>query len=588
MGLSSSQARLLSITARLTDNEYKSQRITNAKMQLSNLGFEAQKDYSDALQAQKLEYTNFNSASTLTREDLTPAIIYNYQPYKNQYALINTGNQILVSRTDAVNFEETNNLAEFLDRYGLLEDVSYTTMEVNPEYRNYLNAVIEWQASEPNMEDPEYWIVNQSTEETELYDIFKEASASCFRNAVMYGSTHCYLHVLAHMLDLSVDESGNPIPGTYPKTYTTSTGTEFSFESTNITGSAIHSANQSYSMMPVSDAVNNGYEGTTLFAYDRLPEGASDNLIATLEAEGYDPADIEEVIKLLGPDYIQTGSATDAQKLISNYYIDDTGAVKLKTLKQKVIDLFYVVEHYNDLGIDYNHILKPILYSFEDDLKYVLSTTKEFDEIKYNEDYGQWLLREPKEVEQYTEVTKTEIEVNDKDKSQWYTNLWYRMNGYDDPAKIQIKERTNDLDEVSYYNALDILGHEKNTFTKNYVILDSKLVNSKEWLYDALKEGIITMERINYSNSSKTRELGWESIIYTNATDIVETENKEKIARAEVKYETEMEVINTKDKKLQMELRQLDSEHNALLTEYESVKAAMDKNIDRSFKAFQG
>ena len=588
MGLSSSQARLLSITARLTDNEYKSQRITNAKMQLSNLGFEAQKDYSDALQAQKLEYTNFNSASTLTREDLTPAIIYNYQPYKNQYALINTGNQILVSRTDAVNFEETNNLAEFLDRYGLLEDVSYTTMEVNPEYRNYLNAVIEWQASEPNMEDPEYWIVNQSTEETELYDIFKEASASCFRNAVMYGSTHCYLHVLAHMLDLSVDESGNPIPGTYPKTYTTSTGTEFSFESTNITGSAIHSANQSYSMMPVSDAVNNGYEGTTLFAYDRLPEGASDNLIATLEAEGYDPADIEEVIKLLGPDYIQTGSATDAQKLISNYYIDDTGAVKLKTLKQKVIDLFYVVEHYNDLGIDYNHILKPILYSFEDDLKYVLSTTKEFDEIKYNEDYGQWLLREPKEVEQYTEVTKTEIEVNDKDKSQWYTNLWYRMNGYDDPAKIQIKERTNDLDEVSYYNALDFLGHEKNTFTKNYVILDSKLVNSKEWLYDALKEGIITMERINYSNSSKTRELGWESIIYTNATDIVETENKEKIARAEVKYETEMEVINTKDKKLQMELRQLDSEHNALLTEYESVKAAMDKNIDRSFKAFQG
>ena len=126
MGLSSSQARLLSITARLTDNEYKSQRITNAKMQLSNLGLDAQKDYADALQAQKLEYTNYNSASAMTRENLTPAIIYQYQPYKNQYALTNTANQILVSRTDATNFEETNNLAEFLDRYGLLEKYEHS------------------------------------------------------------------------------------------------------------------------------------------------------------------------------------------------------------------------------------------------------------------------------------------------------------------------------------------------------------------------------------------------------------------------------------------------------------------------------
>ena len=37
MGMSSSQARLLSITARLTDNEYHSQRLTNEKMKLSNI-----------------------------------------------------------------------------------------------------------------------------------------------------------------------------------------------------------------------------------------------------------------------------------------------------------------------------------------------------------------------------------------------------------------------------------------------------------------------------------------------------------------------------------------------------------------------
>lgn len=35
MGLSSSQARLLSITARLTSNEYESQQISNAKIRLA-------------------------------------------------------------------------------------------------------------------------------------------------------------------------------------------------------------------------------------------------------------------------------------------------------------------------------------------------------------------------------------------------------------------------------------------------------------------------------------------------------------------------------------------------------------------------
>ena len=61
MGLSSSQARLLSITARLTDNEYKSQRIANAKMKLSNLGLDAQKDYADSLNSQKIHYLPFRT-----------------------------------------------------------------------------------------------------------------------------------------------------------------------------------------------------------------------------------------------------------------------------------------------------------------------------------------------------------------------------------------------------------------------------------------------------------------------------------------------------------------------------------------------
>ena len=49
-----------------------------------------------------------------------------------------------------------------------------------------------------------------------------------------------------------------------------------------------------------------------------------------------------------------------------------------------------------------------------------------------------------------------------------------------------------------------------------------------------------------------------------------------------------MSEVNAKDKVFENKIRKLDTEHNALQTEYNSVKAAMDKNIERSFKVFQG
>ena len=54
MGMSASQARLLSITSRLSANELRSQTITTAKMSLSNRTPEASAAYIDALSSTKL------------------------------------------------------------------------------------------------------------------------------------------------------------------------------------------------------------------------------------------------------------------------------------------------------------------------------------------------------------------------------------------------------------------------------------------------------------------------------------------------------------------------------------------------------
>ena len=71
-----------------------------------------------------------------------------------------------------------------------------------------------------------------------------------------------------------------------------------------------------------------------------------------------------------------------------------------------------------------------------------------------------------------------------------------------------------------------------------------------------------------------------------NASDIVSVEDSAAIAKAEVEYENALREIENEDKKIDQDLKKLDTEHSALQTEYESIKSVIDKNVERSFKAF--
>jgi predicted transcriptional regulator len=336
MGLSSSQARLLSITARLTDNEYRTQRLTNARLKLTDISDAARVQYQNALNSDKFVYMSYDGSSSSVKIDLTPNILYQYQANKNQYSLVNNANKILVSPTDAKNFRETDNLAEFLKRY----------------------------------------------------DCFEEIKSK--------------------------------------KTYIKTTDTE------------------------------EGDEGS--------------KVVSTV---------IEETLK-----------------------------------------------------------------------------------------------------------------VTDSEKAQWYTNLWYRMNGMDDPERIykqtsdDINSNKEEITNTEYL--LKLYDVKKQLNFKNYEELDSRLLTSKDWLNNALSQGLVTMEKVGISKSDSNDKLKWSSIIYTNASDIISQQDDNKIALAEAKYNQTLSEVNAKDKVFENKIRKLDTEHNALQTEYNSVKAAMDKNIERSFKVFQG
>ena len=105
MGLSSSQGRLLTITARLTSNEYESQQISNAKMRLATQTQEASQEYIAALNKQDLSMVSYDNSGNKVTTPLTIASLYEYNDTKNQYLLTNSTGKAIISHKDAKNYK---------------------------------------------------------------------------------------------------------------------------------------------------------------------------------------------------------------------------------------------------------------------------------------------------------------------------------------------------------------------------------------------------------------------------------------------------------------------------------------------------
>ena len=148
----------------------------------------------------------------------------------------------------------------------------------------------------------------------------------------------------------------------------------------------------------------------------------------------------------------------------------------------------------------------------------------------------------------YGEPKFTWIDQNDKNangehKAQWYTNLFNRMK------------------------------------TGGYKTLQDGLASSTEWIKFAFESGLVTLEQVDGSNT-------WNSTTYSNCSDITEQTNSTAVTIAEAEYNAQMNKIQNKDKMYDLELKNIDTEHNSLQTEYESIKGAIDKNIERTFKIY--
>ena len=91
MGLSSSQARLLSLTGRMHDIEYKAQKLEAQKLQMANESTQVYKEYENALNSTKIQYKTIGADGSASFVDATYSSLCTYQPGAcAQYALADT------------------------------------------------------------------------------------------------------------------------------------------------------------------------------------------------------------------------------------------------------------------------------------------------------------------------------------------------------------------------------------------------------------------------------------------------------------------------------------------------------------------
>ena len=697
MGMSASQARLLSITSRLTNNEFRAQTITNSKLRLATESQEASQKYMDALSSKKLVFGQYDANGDKTYTPLTANVLLSYGDLKNQYALVNTSGQILLPGSDIKTYMAAN--GDYLT-YMQLNGVNTVEVE-NDEYTEQLQSILgaDWAeyiydtdfSSPQAVQDTLSGLTDKgllktintlagvTLEKTEtdenipykaslnyaegsIANLFNNGIASV-NNAADYKaltdklsySSEGLLNSISSLRDVSgvmgkyIQTISNPPAwnfGNKPEDFNEAPPTPDLFNSaktllnpqcwddTGIAGLwdgsvTIPTAKNIWHMEHVlaqyvlsskTDVIN--IEGETItnsgtkWGMSNGGGDGSDPMFVRNVLNKSENSDLKHDLQIL---YYQIskhirdnsteggltdGSITtnDSIPTLTNEKIGEKYTELInKMLTAVAKDIIegctydsttnkYTVDNYkgrpeenvNNFIYTYNESLNEFKSTQEYEAWSAKKTAREKEQEAWNNkrtkfketvvpnwisSFDDLATKVQDAIDALGEPTKKVPDTTDA-KYQWYTNLWYRMGG---GAKIGTTEK---LDK------------------SNFVELDENLINNAEWLEFAFEHGILRLEQaIFFEDGSEkySKEMGqydWVSKAYTNAVDIVSQDDEVAIAIAETKYKNTITEIENKDKKYDQDLKKLDTEHNALQTEYESVKEVITKNVERSFKAF--
>lgn len=116
------------------------------------------------------------------------------------------------------------------------------------------------------------------------------------------------------------------------------------------------------------------------------------------------------------------------------------------------------------------------------------------------------------------------------------------------------------------------------------VVITNSLLDNTGLFQNALQQGTLFLEALEVNPDKNTSE--WKSFSWSASEKFTEEYNTKDDAIAEAKYQSKMAEIQTTEKKLDAELKQIETQQTACQTEIDSVKSILKKNVETGFKVF--
>ena len=734
MGMAAGQARLLSITSRMSDNELRAQIINNNKMRLATESSQVSEAYVNALNQAQMMFTNYDADNNTSYQQLTFNSLTSYNPYNNQYGLVNASGQILVSETDATNFMNANgDMEKFLSFYNLEQKTTY--FEELEKYQGTATDAITGKTinnvpvmyTDTTTGEVGYTDSGYTWDQLEI--LF---NGGVDKNGVKHSGYDTALYSAVYNNYVSYAEKFDTAYTTFTETIATSMG---EFLNTITTGGGLnsiragidgttdigslqtHLTNLSAFIGTVASYKNTTSEADQYFTslkkmVNDLASGWSSYTIGS-SADGtikydstnntvtigekwrikksYDPSTMSDIytvftlseetqknadgsIKEENGVPITTIKETEIGQVSGSanaiyYKQDDTGTVLVATdkddasgyleLTTAVKDLFndnanatatgkqkISAEEMQTTAQDIIEELQIAIYTYWDTTRPEFTKDKDGNETAAHLNFRQAaaeflvsILNEGTDSDDYSvgSMSSSSAEANaqgnfqsiiiKKGSETYYIDLntvlamatdqesldsiitsglpakQGSVSGTDVTIQFDQEEMQDLLDVIVLNNVMNTYGEPKiawvdtknpdengeakykwysNLFTRmqnGFAVLQDGLASSNEWIQFALENGIVTMEQVDSEDN-------WNSMNYTNCSDITEQTNDKAVAIAEAEYNAAMNKIENKDKRYDLELKNIDTEHNSLQTEYDSIKTAIDKNIERTFKIY--
>ncbi len=155
----------------------------------------------------------------------------------------------------------------------------------------------------------------------------------------------------------------------------------------------------------------------------------------------------------------------------------------------------------------------------------------------------------------------------------------------------------NEADALKAYNKLASTGQIDSTsydfarFMKekctNAFFDDGRgsLLDNPAYFQDALRNGGLFIQQAVTENGD-ANQTQYKNIAYSSIAVIYDNLDTSDDAEAQAEYEAKSIILSNQDKRLDLELQQIQTQHKAVEVEFDGVRKVIDKNVDKTFKIF--